>query len=167
MESSSKTKMCVLLTAHFDSQHWVIIIDPLVFTWNPLCLIHALPFPKMQSFTGRIFRSTQHWLIFDFTVSTPMPVANVFKTSPNIHHHLIPFPATWASHCSKSFSTTLQVTFLQSFLSQTQLMISFTPEETITKRQSWSSYAGYKEALLFLKAHGKWFFSADKNHFKY
>lgn len=51
MESSSKTKTYVLLTAHFDSQHWVIIIDPSVFTWNPLFLIHALSFPKMQSFT--------------------------------------------------------------------------------------------------------------------
>lgn len=133
MESSSKTKTYVLLTAHFDSQHWVTIIDPLVFTWNPLFLIHALSFPKMQSFTGRIFRSPQHWLIFDFTLSTHRLVANVFKTFPNVHHHLISFPATWASHYSKSFPTTYRLLFCRTFLVKLNLWFNSHQKKSLQK----------------------------------
>lgn len=150
MEASSKTKTYVLLTAHFNSQHWVIIIDPLVFTWNPLFLIHALSFPKMQSFIGRIFRNTQNWLIFDFTVSTHRQVANVFKTFPNVHHHHIPFPASWASCHSKSSPTTLQVTFLQNLV-KLNLWFDSHQKKLLQKGSHEAATQGTRKYLCFWK----------------
>lgn len=102
------------------------------------CLFNpcSLSFPEMQNFTGRIFKSTQHWLIFDFSVSTHRPVANVFKIFTNVHHHHIASLAPWVSHHSKSFPITVQVSFFRTFLLRLDYNLIHTKRTSCKKKDT-------------------------------